>query len=155
MTTPLRCVVDASVGIKKFIIEPFAHLTDSAARIYVPDLFYIECANTAWKYICVARYDTAEAQTSLVTLKALPLRVVSTADLMEEAVNIALAYGISAYDARYVALSQQVDATLLTLDEKLMRAVAAASYDVRSFRLMILQFHRCPQCSFLKKQCFN
>ncbi|MBD1833810.1 hypothetical protein H6F61_14235 [Cyanobacteria bacterium FACHB-472] len=37
MTTPLRCVVDASVGIKKFIIEPitpkvdqlFAHLTDS------------------------------------------------------------------------------------------------------------------------------
>jgi predicted nucleic acid-binding protein len=52
---------------------------------------------------------------------------------MEEAVNIALAYGISAYDASYVALSQQVDATLLTLDEKLVRAIGAASYDVRSF----------------------
>jgi predicted nucleic acid-binding protein len=52
---------------------------------------------------------------------------------MEEAVNIALAYGISAYDASYVALSQQVDATLLTLDEKLVRAVAATSYNVRSF----------------------
>ncbi|MEP0790000.1 type II toxin-antitoxin system VapC family toxin [Funiculus sociatus GB2-C1] len=61
------------------------------------------------------------------------MRVISTADLMEEAVNIALAYGISAYDASYVALSQQVGATLLTLDEKLVRAVAAASYDVRSF----------------------
>ncbi|MEW5857971.1 MAG: type II toxin-antitoxin system VapC family toxin [Cyanobacteriota bacterium] len=141
MTTPFRCVVDASVGIKKFIIEPitpkvdqlFAHLTDPAARIYVPDLFYIECANTAWKYIRAGRYDAAEAQTSLATLKALPLQVVSTADLMEEAVNIAFACGISAYDASYIALSQQVGATLLTLDEKLVRAVAAASYDVRSF----------------------
>ncbi|MEP0803801.1 type II toxin-antitoxin system VapC family toxin [Funiculus sociatus GB2-M1] len=55
------------------------------------------------------------------------MRVVSTADLMEEAVNIALAYGISAYDASYIALSQQVGATLLALDEKLVRAVAAKS----------------------------
>ena len=78
------------------------------------------------------RYDAAEAQTSLATFKV-PLRVISTADLMEEAVNIALAYGISAYDASYVALSQQVGATLLTLDEKLVRAVAATSYNVRSF----------------------
>jgi len=61
------------------------------------------------------------------------LRVVSTADLMADAVNIALAHGISAYDASYVALSQQVDATLLTLDQKLVNALAATSYDVISF----------------------
>ncbi len=33
---------------------------------------------------------------------------------MAEAVNISLAYGISAYDACYIALSQQVSAPLLT-----------------------------------------
>lgn len=69
----------------------------------------------------------------LATLKSFPLRVVSTADLMADAVMIALNYGISAYDGSYVALSQQVNASLLTLDGKLMRAIAASSYNVSSF----------------------
>ena len=54
------CVVDASVGIKLFLVEPladradtlFASLTESPpARLYVPDLFFIECANILWKYV--------------------------------------------------------------------------------------------------------
>ncbi|MFN6571401.1 hypothetical protein [Dendronalium sp. ChiSLP03b] len=44
-----------------------------------------------------------------------------------------MAYGISAYDASYVALSQQVGAALLTLNGKLMKALAASSYNVVSF----------------------
>ena len=141
MTTPLRCVVDTSVCIKQFIADPltpkvnqlFDHFANPQTEIFVPDLFYIECANTFWKYVRARMYTAAEVQTDLVTLKAFPLRVVSTADLMADAVNIALAHGISAYDASYVALSQQVDATLLTLDQKLVNALAATSYDVISF----------------------
>ncbi len=72
-------------------------------------------------------------QADLASLKALPLGVVSTADLMAEAVTVGLAYEISAYDAGYVTLSQQVNAPLLTLDEKLVRKIAAASYDIRLF----------------------
>ncbi len=140
MTTPVRCVVDTSVGIKQFIPDPvsskvvelFTHLANPQTEIFVPDLFYIESANTLWKYVRAGRYTAAEVQADLASLKALPLRVVSTADLMEDAVSIGLAYGISAYDACYVALSQQVSATLLTLDQKLVRALAAAAYDVRS-----------------------
>lgn len=52
---------------------------------------------------------------------------------MAEAVTIALAYGISAYDASYVALSEQISAPLLTLDEKLVRALSSVPYDIRSF----------------------
>jgi predicted nucleic acid-binding protein len=114
MTTPLRCVVDTSVCIKQFIADPltpkvnqlFDHFVNPQTEIFVPDLFYIECANTFWKYVRARMYTAAEVQTDLVTLKAFPLRVVSTADLMADAVNIALAHGISAYDASYVALSQ-------------------------------------------------
>jgi predicted nucleic acid-binding protein len=48
------CVVDASVGIKLFLKEPlseradilFSRLVDDPpARFYVPDLFFVECAN--------------------------------------------------------------------------------------------------------------
>jgi predicted nucleic acid-binding protein len=140
MTTPLRCVVDTSVCIKQFISDPltskvhqlFDHLANSETEFFVPDLFYIECANTLWKYIRAGLYTAAEVQADLATLKALPLRVVSTADLMEDAVSIGLTYGISAYDACCVALSQQVSAMLLTLDQRRVRSIAAA-YDVRSF----------------------
>jgi predicted nucleic acid-binding protein len=141
MTTPFRCVVDASVGIKQFIPDPltpkvnqlFAHLSNPQTEIFVPDLFYIECGNILWKYVRAGLYAVADVPADLASLKAFPLRVVSTADLMADAVNIALAHGISAYDASYVALSQQVNATLLTLDQKLVKALAATSYDVVSF----------------------
>lgn len=141
MTTPLRCVVDTSVCIKQFICDPltpkvnqlFDRLANPQTEFFVPDLFYIECTNTLWKYVRAGLYTAAEVQADLVTLKAFPLRVVSTADLMSEAVTIALAYGISTYDASYVALSQQVSVPLLTLDSRLIRALATASYDIRSF----------------------
>ncbi|MBN3875297.1 MULTISPECIES: type II toxin-antitoxin system VapC family toxin [unclassified Nostoc] len=141
MSNPLRCVVDTSVCIKYFIADPltgkvnqlFGHLANPQTEIFVPDLFYIECANTFWKYVRARMYTAAEVQTDLATLKAFPLRVVSTADLMADAVTISLSYGTSAYDASYIALSQQVNATLLTLDGKLVKALAGSSYNVYSF----------------------
>ncbi|BBD61417.1 hypothetical protein NIES2109_42450 [Nostoc sp. HK-01] len=141
MTSPLRCVVDTSVSVKQFIPDPltakvnllFAHLANPQTEIFVPDLFYIEGANVLWKYARAGRYNTSLIQGNLASLKAFPLRVVSTADLMAEAVNIALNYNISAYDACYVALSQQVNAVLLTLDAKLVRALNNSSHNVCSF----------------------
>ncbi|RCJ42270.1 twitching motility protein PilT [Nostoc minutum NIES-26] len=142
MTFPLRCVVDASVAIKQFIPDDpltpkvnqlFAHLGNPQTAILVPDLFYIECGNIIWKYVRVRLYAIADVPADLATLKSFPLRVVSTADLMADAVSIALTYGISAYDASYLALSQQVGATLLTLDGKLMRALSTSSHNVFSF----------------------
>jgi predicted nucleic acid-binding protein len=78
-------------------------------------------------------YTAAEVQADLATLKNLQLQVVSNADLMEDAVNIALNYNISAYDAAYVALSQQTKTTLLTLDKKLVNCLANSSYSICLF----------------------
>jgi predicted nucleic acid-binding protein len=141
MTTPIKCVVDASVCIKQFLPDPlsakaqqlFAHLANPLREIYIPDLFYIESANALWKYVRAGQLTATQVQANLATLKALSLRVVSTAELMEEAVTIAIAYGISAYDASYVALSQRVTAPLLTLDQRLVNTLATAPYDVRLF----------------------
>ncbi|MBD2340076.1 type II toxin-antitoxin system VapC family toxin [Calothrix sp. FACHB-156] len=141
MTINLRCVIDVSVCIKHFVPDPLspkvdqllAHVANPQNQFFVPDLFYIESANVLWKYIRADLYPTAKVTADLATLKSLELQVVSTADLVADAVNIALNYGISAYDASYVALSQQVDATLLTLDNKLVRALSASSFDVSFF----------------------
>ncbi|MCF4970280.1 type II toxin-antitoxin system VapC family toxin [Nostoc sp. CMAA1605] len=141
MTNPLRCVVDTSVSVKQFIPDPLtakvnqlcAYLAYPQTEIFVPDLFYIEGANVLWKYARAGRYNASLIQGNLASLKAFPLRVVSTADLVADAVTIALNHNISAYDACYVALSVQVGAILLTLDAKLVRALNNFHYNICLF----------------------
>lgn len=102
-------------------------------KFLYPNLFYIECGNIIWKYVRAGLYAVADVPKDLATLKGFPLRVVSTADLMADAVSIVLTYKISAYDGSYVVLSQQVGATLLTLDSKLVKALSTSSYNFSSF----------------------
>ena len=134
------CVVDASVGIKLFLQESlsdradalFANLTEAPpARLYVPDLFYIECANILWKYTWRFDYPLESAQQDAADLAQLPLQVVSTADLIESALALATTQGITAYDAAYVALAQRLSLPLVTADEALVRRLAGGGLDLR------------------------
>ncbi len=139
-TARLECVVDASVGIKLFIHEPlsdradalFAHLAaDPPALLAVPDLFYIECTNILWKYVRRFEYSTVAARKNLIDLRKLSMQSIPTASLMADALKIAIARGITAYDACYVALAHQLGMPCVTADEKLARPMASASYNVR------------------------
>lgn len=90
-------------------------------------------ANILWKYFRAGQITDSKIRNDLATLKANDLRITSTAELMEEAISIAILYDISAYDASYVALSQRVQAPLLTLDNKLLKALVASSFNIVSF----------------------
>jgi predicted nucleic acid-binding protein len=134
------CVVDASVGIKLFLVEPlsdradalFDHLTDSPpARFYVPDLFFIECTNILWKYVNFYDYPSEAAEQDLADLIQLPLRVVPTAELAEEALRLAISQEIAAYDAAYVVLSQRLSLPLVAADEPLVKRFEKTNFDVR------------------------
>ncbi|MEG4322914.1 MULTISPECIES: type II toxin-antitoxin system VapC family toxin [unclassified Microcoleus] len=141
MTVPLRCVIDTNICIKLFIADPltpkvnqlFDLLDDPDVKFFVPDLFYIECANVLWKYVRANLYTAELVQADLSDLKALRFQVTSTKDLISEAVQIGLDYGITAYDGCYVALAEQVTAPLLTLDERLVNSLTNSKFDVQLF----------------------
>lgn len=103
MNTVFRCVIDTSVCIKHFIPDPlspkvdqlFAQASNPESQLFVPDLFYVESANALLKYVRAKLYPTEKVMVDLATLKGLQLRIVSTADLMEDAVSIAVTHGIS------------------------------------------------------------
>jgi len=90
------CIIDASVGIKLFLVEPlsdrtdalFAHLTDDPpSQFYVPDLFFIECTNILWKYVQRFGYSSDAARQNVADLARLPLQTISTAVLVEVALD--------------------------------------------------------------------
>jgi predicted nucleic acid-binding protein len=111
---PLRYVVDASVAIKLFIEQP---MTDKAtlllaqlkaspsAQFYVPDLFFIECANVLWQYVRRTSYPAEDALQSMTRLKQFGIQITSTTDLLPDALELAIAQQMSAYDACYLVLA--------------------------------------------------
>jgi predicted nucleic acid-binding protein len=136
----LDCIVDASVGVKLFLVEPlseqadalFARLAeDPPAQLYVPDLFFVECANILWKYVQWHGYPAQNAHQDVADLLRLPLHAVSTRDLVGEALALAIAHRITAYDATYAALSRQLCLPLVTADEPLVRRLTGSPLDVR------------------------
>jgi predicted nucleic acid-binding protein len=134
------CVVDASVGIQVFVIEPltdratelFTYLAgENPAKFHVPDLFYIECANILWKYVSHHGYQYKAAVQDLADILDLPLHSTPTVDLAAEALQPGAGFKIAAYDATYVALAQRLELPLVTADERLVRRLQHTSIDVR------------------------
>lgn len=137
---PLDCVVDASIGIKLFITEVnsdeahalFAHLAvDPPARFFVPDLFYVECTNILWKYVKRSGLGAEEARFFVEQLGQLALTSTPTASLIVDALDIAMAYDLTVYDATYVTLAERLGLPLITADRHLAAKLIGTSQDVR------------------------
>lgn len=128
----LRCVLDASVGIKLFIEEEFSDKVqrlftrlaeDSRAEIHVPDLFYIECANILLKYTRRYKRPLEDSLADIEDLSKLALETTSTAELIEDALSLANEKNLTAYDACYAVLAQKLELPLVTADAPLASAV--------------------------------
>lgn len=128
----LRCVLDASVGIKLFIEEEFsdkvqrlfAKLTeDPQAEIHVPDLFYIECANILLKYTRRYERPLEDSLADIRDLGTLDLKITSTSELIEDALQLATRKDLTAYDACYAVLARKLTLPLITADAPLAKAI--------------------------------
>lgn len=132
-------VVDASVTAKLFVEEPdspkawqlFWHLADpDPVFLFAPDLLYIECANILWKYTQRFGYDSKLAQQNLEALAELEIETVPTSELFLKAYQIAEGFGITAYDACYVALAQGLDCPLVTVDKQLATKIPKQTCEI-------------------------
>lgn len=132
-------VVDASVGVKPYLTEELSEVAESLFRkaqiggssLFVPDLFFNECANIFWKHVRRLNIEPVHARRSLRNLTSLILFPISSTDLLLDALDLALEYNITAYDASYAALSQELKLPLITADEKLIGKLAGTGIEVR------------------------
>lgn len=137
-------VVDASATLKLLVEEPgtedarrfFARLADLEPPVlYVPDLLYVECANTLWKYVIRDQDTPGRAQAALQALAELALQAIPTQLLVQPAFRLGTRYRISVYDACYLALAERLRCPLVTEDLDLIRR-ARAHAAVPLYRLL-------------------
>jgi len=133
-------VIDASVAVKLVLPEEYADQAELAFslleadppwEVYVPEFFYLECANVFRSRVKRRGMTPDQARQAFAVIRAFPLRVVPTADLSTAALDLALEYDLSVYDACYLAAAAVgKGARLATADRKFVEKLADTPYSV-------------------------
>ncbi|MFL5800784.1 MAG: type II toxin-antitoxin system VapC family toxin [Roseiflexaceae bacterium] len=129
-----QLVVDSSVMVKWFIVEPYSTearriLSDYQAgllTLLAPDLLNAEIGNIVWKKHVLQGMAAADAQLIIDTFRTLTVVQTPNASLLDAAYRLAVTHRRTVYDMLYVALSIQESCQLVTADEKLVNAIGAA-----------------------------
>ncbi|HSB72166.1 MAG TPA: type II toxin-antitoxin system VapC family toxin [Candidatus Methylomirabilis sp.] len=116
-------VVDASVAAKWIKPEVHsAHATQILRGPYTllaPDLLWPEVGNILWKSVQRRELTTLEAHEGLRMLLRCPITVVPGRSLVAAALEMALQYRQTVYDALYVTLATTRECQLVTADSPL------------------------------------
>jgi predicted nucleic acid-binding protein len=125
-------VVDASVAAKWLLPEADApaalRLLDGRRRLAAPDLIYCEVGNIIWKHRSRDRLSDDEASLMIEDFLAMPLEVHNGASLLPSALEIAIATNRTVYDSLYLALAIELDAAVVTADQRWSNALRGGPF---------------------------
>ena len=130
-------MIDASVLIKFYVPEVLSdkasHLLDAVKEggfsLLAPDLIFPEAGNILWKKHRLKELTRSEVNEITDAIVLLPVRVESSKDLLPLATGIAMTYGISVYDAAYLALARIHETRMVTADGKLFKKMTETEMD--------------------------
>ena len=136
-------VIDAGVVVKWFIPEVDSSLAGQLLDRYhqrldtpiAPDLLISECANVLWRRCRQGDITQQEATDSLADLLDLDLSLVPATEIVKPALQLALQYQRTLYDALYLALAQEQGCDLVTADERFFNAINPAFPQIKLLRL--------------------
>ena len=127
------CVIDASVVAAALFQEAHAEaaraLLVADGELHAPDLLLAEVGNVIWKRHGRKEIDEAEARQMLADCLRLPLRIVSSGDLVEPALALALRTNRTVYDCLYLALAIGTKAVLVSADKRFVNALAGGPFE--------------------------
>jgi len=127
-------ILDASVAAKWVLADPSELLREPAdallrqllageIEIAVPDLFWPEMVNLLARAVRRGRTPPEAAPLALAQLRQAGLITHPTLPLADEALPLAIHWQMPAYDLFYVLLALDLDDTLITADERLLRTL--------------------------------
>ncbi len=127
-----RLVIDASVVIPRFLLEEYSEAAravfDPKHDRIAPELIFSEVHHGLLKRVRNNEIVRTEAERAITELAVL-VSIVPAAPLTLQALDIALRFDRSAYDALYVAFAIEQGCRLVTADRRLYNATNRAFPD--------------------------
>lgn len=122
-------VIDTSVAIKWYVPEPETQqalaVRSTENHLVAPDLLVAEFGNVLWKKVRRRELDIAEARDIVAAFtRACPLALRSSLPYATAAVEVALRFERTVYDALYISIAVAEGGLYVTADERLVNAVA-------------------------------
>ncbi len=128
------CVVDSSVYVSVLVRdEQYGRarefLSMNAGRLATVSIAYVEVANAVWKHVHVLRripVDRYEKLSRAIksVIEASTPNIYEARELLLDALKVAGEYGVTVYDALFIALALKLGVRLATFDEKLINVLS-------------------------------
>ena len=132
-------VVDASVGVKWMLPEPFAaeaaRLQDPGHQLHVPAFFEVELVNILWKKVRQGILTRAQADVFLGQLPTLLLLRHADGPLLPAAFDLADRTQRTVYDCLYLALAIQLGGRMVTADERFVNSLTGIPWAASVLRV--------------------
>ncbi|PUU86001.1 MAG: nucleic acid-binding protein, contains PIN domain protein [Halanaerobium sp.] len=128
----MRITIDVSAAVEVVMggkrQQEIVNILNDADWVIAPSLFIYEASNALWKYHEYRDYSKEDIMKKVEYLYEMVDQFIDAKDIFEEALPLSCKISHPAYDAMYLVTSRRKNATLVTLDKKLVRA--AKSIDV-------------------------
>lgn len=120
-------VLDASVVIKLFFQEDHSDAAERCVRqgrgLMAPDLIWAETANVIWKRCRRGELSKDDAAGIVAELLKMPLQIHASADLIPDALDLAVQYDRTVNDFLYLALAVKTRSILVSADKHLVHGL--------------------------------
>jgi predicted nucleic acid-binding protein len=117
-------VVDASIAVKWVLAGSDSDLAHQIASypLIAPDLLLIECGNTIWRHVELGEVDPGQVPEIWAILRAMPVELVASDELVERALELAVMLKHPIYDCLYLALALDRGARVVSADRRFRTA---------------------------------
>jgi predicted nucleic acid-binding protein len=128
-------VLDASVVVKWFIDEQESEaargVLASGRRLLAPELLIAEVGNAAWRRARLGEIPLEQAVATAEQVGRSPIEFRPLAALARRAIEMAASLDHPIYDCFYLALAEQLDAMLVTADDRLLSRLQGTAWGQR------------------------
>lgn len=124
-------IVDASVAFKWIFVEQGSEAAQALLDrddLRSPNLLLVEIGNALWKKGMRGELGDQTAYAAQLSIVSSFLSIVSEAEYVPRAMEMALALQHPIYDCIYLALAERLADTLVTADEKFWNKVSTSDY---------------------------
>ena len=125
----MTVVVDASVAVKWVLPETgsdrAAAIRTADDDVLAPSLVHAEIGSAIWRAVLRGDVPAAEARRDLKVAVGHYRRIISLAELVDRALELATRLRHPIYDCFYVALAERERCALITADRRLIAAAKA------------------------------